>query len=94
MRGLISCSLRYTIKGKVTVYSQHSVLFDCSRPAYLAVLMVGERWGSGTKGSETNSEVAIVGVFSWLRLLICALAKRNYHLYTGYDNSIAILTLT
>ena len=50
MRGLISCSLRYTIKGKVTVYSHHSVLFDCSRPAYLAVLMVGERWGSGTKG--------------------------------------------
>ena len=40
------------------------------------------------------SEIAIVGVFSWLGLLICALAKRNYQLYTGCDSSLAILTRT
>ena len=45
-------------------------------------------------GGQASSEVAIVGVFSWLRLLIFALAKRNYHLYTGYDRSTAILKLT
>ena len=52
-------------------------------------------WGGAERrGGQARSEVAIVGVFSWLRLLICALAKRNYHLYTGYDSSTAILTLT
>ena len=40
------------------------------------------------------SEIAIVGAFSWLGLLICALAKRNYQLYTGCDSSLAILTRT
>ena len=92
--GFISGSLRYMIKRNVTVYSHHSVLFDCSSPVYLALLMVGKGGRAERRGGQASSEVAIVRVFSWLRMLICALAKRNYHLYTGYDSSIAILTLT
>ena len=92
--GFISGSLRYTIKRNVTVYSHHSVLFDCSSPVYLVLLMVGKGGRAERRGGQASSEVAIVGVFSRLRLLICALAKRNYLLYKGYDNSIAILTLT
>ena len=92
--GFISGSLRYTIKRNVTVYSHHSVLFDCSIPVYMALLMVGKGGRAERRGGQASSEVAIVGVFSRLRLLICALAKRNYHLYKGYDSSIAILTLT
>ena len=82
--GFISGSLRYTIKRNV----------DCSSPVYLALLMVGKGGRAERRGGQASSEVAIVGVFSWLRMLICALAKRNYHPYTGYDSSIAILTLT
>ena len=92
--GFISGSLRYTIKRNVTVYSHHSVLFDCSSPVYLVLLMVGKGGRAERRGGQASSEVAIVGVFSWLRLLICALAKRNYLLYKGYDSSIEILTLT
>ena len=62
-------------------------------PAYLEILTEVER-NEGGGGGQASSEVAIVRVFSRLRLLICALAKRNYHLYTGYDRSTAILTLT
>ena len=90
----ISGSLRYTIKRNVTVYSHRSVLFDCSSPVYLVLLMVGKGGRAERRRGQGSSEVAIVGVFSWLRMLICALAKRNYHPYTGYDSSIAILTLT
>ena len=61
-------------------------------PAYLEILTEVERNEGG--GGQASSEVAIVRVFSRLRLLICALPKRNYHLYTGYDRSTAILTLT
>ena len=72
------------------------MLYDkgqCASPssAYLEILIEVER---DEGGGQASSEVAIVGVFSWLRLLIFALAKRNYHLYTGYDRSTAILTLT
>ena len=61
--GFISGSLRYTIKRNVTVYSHHSVPFDCSSPVYLALLMLGKGGRAERRGGQASSEVAIVGVF-------------------------------
>ena len=60
-------------------------------PAYLEILIVVER-NEGKVKRAVKSRLWVC--FRGFRLLICALAKRNYHLYKGYDNSMAILTLT